>query len=48
VVTPLGKRGANYTAMSSSTNAALLEKVVAGQRPILREAVNLISQRLLR
>lgn len=39
-VVTLGMRGANDTAMSSSTNTALLEKVVADQRQILRETVN--------
>ena len=39
-VVTLGMRGANDTAMSSSTNTALLEQVVADQRRILKETVN--------
>ena len=39
-IVTLGMRGANDTAMSASTNTALLEKVVADQRQILGETVN--------
>jgi hypothetical protein len=40
-IVTLGMRGANDTAMSASTNTALLEKVVADQRQILSDQIGL-------
>ncbi len=39
-IVTLGMRGVNDTPMSASANSALLEKIVANQRQILKETVN--------